>query len=597
MDDTSHTGGLARSGPSHRWYADTAGHRYTYIDAKPPGDAHSHHAQFDPWAPATPRRAASHRAVSWGGEHIVHHPSDERLNKTAGLTYDPWAHQRSLASDPSPRVAQISEPRSSSVSRDTPSVPHTTRLTQWPAPRTAAGGGHLKQGPQTLAGAHDMRQPLATLPPSDGTAKAAQLQKVLALAERLGLLGPMPDQTLASEGETMVAASLRRGMLQRARETYDVGRLETSLKWFSDFQADVQRLPPFQPLQHAGDIQAMTYNQQTLDMFTEYLRRSGSRLKGRNRATIKSDTIATYVGQIKKLRTHEAHYTVVDAKVVNVVAPAALKRMRQLDGPPGQRQLKLGIRARHLRAIAESGFDRRSYRGSLEWGAAVTAHNLLLRGGEIGVVDGQKGATAFDSARDMTIGCIEFKEPCEESSGLPWLTIEIVPIKDTTARRRSAVMPVQRRGPGTLGSDPLDPYDAVVIAIWARLGRMPPSKGSVGGPDGLLPLFVGARGKPWTTGDTRKLAQRFATTLQLDPQNFGGKSFRIGGATDYRAVYGPEAAERMVRQRGRWWSDIHELYQRALASEHLQGSAAVGDATGAELEALCKGWAQPASFR
>ena len=143
----------------------------------------------------------------------------------------------------------------------------------------------------------------------------------------------------------------------------------------------------------------------------------------------------------------------------------------------------------------------------------------------------------------------------------------------------------------------MDPYDAIVLAIYARLERMPPTRGRIQGPDGLLPLFVGPRGKPWSTTDTRKLAQRLALSLQLESQNFGAKSFRIGGATDYRAVYGPEAAERMIRQRGRWWSDIHPLYERALASEHLKGSAAVGDATGAELEALCRGWAQPASFR
>ena len=40
--------------------------------------------------------------------------------------------------------------------------------------------------------------------------------------------------------------------------------------------------------------------------------------------------------------------------------------------------------------------------------------------------------------------------------------------------------------------------------------------------------------------------------------------------------------------------DGHSLL---LAAEHLQGLAAVGDARGAELEALCKGWAQPANFR
>ena len=80
------------------------------------------------------------------------------------------------------------------------------------------------------------------------------------------------------------------------------------------------------------------------------------------------------------------------------------------------------------------------------------------------------------------------------------------------------------------------------------------------------------------------------TRAELDAASQGRPSM-------HRAVYGPEAAERMIRQRGRWWSDIHTLYQRALASEHLQGSAAIGDARGAELEALCKGWAQPANFR
>ena len=78
---------------------------------------------------------------------------------------------------------------------------------------------------------------------------------------------------------------------------------------------------------------------------------------------------------------------------------------------------------------------------------------------------------------------------------------------------------------------------------------------------------------------------------------YGGKSFRIGGATDWRAVLGESKAERIIRQRGRWDSDIHKIYERALAHEHLSGSAAVGGASGAELEALCAGWAQPATFR
>ena len=85
--------------------------------------------------------------------------------------------------------------------------------------------------------------------------------------------------------------------------------------------------------------------------------------------------------------------------------------------------------------------------------------------------------------------------------------------------------------------------------------------------------------------------------MGLDPADFGGKSFRIGGATDWRAVAGFADATRVIKQRGRWASDIQAIYERALASEHLSGSAAVGGACGEDLESLCPGWAQPATFR
>ena len=94
----------------------------------------------------------------------------------------------------------------------------------------------------------------------------------------------------------------------------------------------------------------------------------------------------------------------------------------------------------------EFGLERRSKKGATEWAAALTAHNLLLRGGEVGVVDGKK----IDTLRDITIGAVEFRPPGPESDGFPWLTIELVPIKDTTARRREAVMPVRRRSLGVL---------------------------------------------------------------------------------------------------------------------------------------------------
>ena len=62
----------------------------------------------------------------------------------------------------------------------------------------------------------------------------------------------------------------------------------------------------------------------------------------------------------------------------------------------------------------------------IEWAAALVAHNLLLRGGELGVVEGKQ----WDATRDASFGVIEFKAPCADSNHLPWLTWDVVPIKD-----------------------------------------------------------------------------------------------------------------------------------------------------------------------
>ena len=53
-----------------------------------------------------------------------------------------------------------------------------------------------------------------------------------------------------------------------------------------------------------------------------------------------------------------------------------------------------------MRALAERGFDRSSARGIVRWAAALLAHNLLLRGGEVGVVEGK----AFDTSQDLVVG-------------------------------------------------------------------------------------------------------------------------------------------------------------------------------------------------
>ena len=44
--------------------------------------------------------------------------------------------------------------------------------------------------------------------------------------------------------------------------------------------------------------------------------------------------------------------------------------------------------------------------------------------------------------------------------------------------------------------------------------------GRVTGPEAILPLFVGPKGKPWCTTDTRRLARRIAAWLDLDDEGY-----------------------------------------------------------------------------
>ena len=339
---------------------------------------------------------------------------------------------------------------------------------------------------------------------------------------------------------------------------------------------------PFRQVERAGDIASMVYNQETLEIFAEWLRSTGGQ---------KADTISGYISVIKGLRNAEAHYQVT-SDVVNTAMPKAFKRYRQIDGPPGERKLTHGIRAYMFRELVRSGYDRSSARGITRWAAALGAHNLLLRGGELGAVSGK----AFCPRSDGTLGAIEWMAPCAESRQRPWLKWDTVPIKDVAARRRICPMLVCRRhgGDTPLGDDPLCTYDALYLLFQERIGRVPDA-GRVQGAEALLPLFIGRNGRWWTTDDSRELAKEIGEALGLDPTALGARSFRVGGATDYKAKLGA-GAERFIQERGRWCSDIGRIYTRALAAPHLAGSADVGDADGVDIETLCPGWVQPAAF-
>jgi hypothetical protein len=447
---------------------------------------------------------------------------------------------------------------------------------------------------------------------ADTSGEGARRREVRELAIQCGLVGhlgdPIPDQWIDPSGVTQSAVfrDLRDSAHQDAWDTLDMGRMFTALGWFKDFLVASNRVP-FVPMAYAGDLRAGAYNHETLESFAKFVRRSGSRKAGSGGKALASDTISGYVSAIASMRTIEAHY-VVTLQAANVRYPRALKRMRQMQPAGGfTRGLSRGLRAAQLLEVFMSHrvLDITSLRGAIESGAAIIAHNILLRGGELCCVEGRP----FDAGRDFTFDAIEFRAPCAESRWEHWLTIDIVPVKDTVARARICPMPVRQRGGGTYTEtgavransvyDVMCPFSAVKRVWRARLGTNPPTRGRIpaGHSAAKQPFFVSPSGAPWDTTDTRDLARRFAVDLGIPPLEVGAKAFRIGGATDLQALMGTEAGAKVIKQRGRWSSDVAQVYQRALAEVHLDASSGVGDVRGRELEALIEGWAQPAQFR
>ena len=107
------------------------------------------------------------------------------------------------------------------------------------------------------------------------------------------------------------------------------------------------------------------------------------------------------------------------------------------------------------------------------------------------------------------------------------------------------------------------------------------------------PLFCHPiTGKIPRTKELSTLAKAMGKLLGLPEDAVGGKSWRIAGATDLYDAY-QEHAVRLLKERGRWKSDIGYIYARVSEAAHLEASRRMAGATGRDLESSA-GWTQPA---
>ena len=443
----------------------------------------------------------------------------------------------------------------------------------------------------------------AGAPPAAAQRRGQQAaEEVRRKAAQLGLTGPLGvGFGVDVEGSGgAYAAELLDAVSERAAQAWDLPRLSTALTWFDAFLQATRRVP-FVPVTGETELSWYLWNRATLDMFAEFVRRSPPLGKARG-SSVSGDAVASYVSAIHLLRSREARYDVCPTSA-SLVMPLAARQMRRQDGPPGDRRLCRALRLEHL-LMAAPEFDQRTVRGCVEWAAVLTAHSALLRGGEVGVPDG----VDVDVRRVITWGSLRFQQPRPESGSRPWLILMVFPIKDKEGRRGAYPTPIARRHDEAFGADPLCAYDAIALAWWRRrAGTMPFPLDERGWPaadwwqravlardapaDGTA-FFTNSLGAPMCTSEVRALAWRVAAAAGIAAEEVGAKSFRVGGATDWRDCLG-EASERVVRQRGRWCSDVALVYQRPLLTSHLAASTRIRAGGSADLESVCVGFAQP----
>jgi hypothetical protein len=435
---------------------------------------------------------------------------------------------------------------------------------------------------------------------SDATAE------VLSRAEALGLTGPLGAEAAppgASCGGSF-ARHLEAQLRSSAADAWDTPRLSSALTWVGPFMEATGRTFFVPAFGHSQEADAgKQWNRRSLDLFTKFIT-SSAPIGAARGEHVSQATAKSYSQQVYLLRCREADYDVAPSDVGGYAGKGDGKTTKRKEPPAAERALGAGLRAVHLTAAAAAGFDRTTERGEIEWCAAIGGHNLLLRGGELGTPDNAR----HEPRRVLRGRHFSWRSPNRASRERLWLLVWVIPIKDPEGNHKGYPIPVARRHDGPLGSDPLCAYDAFAKVYW-RMGmtatrREPLPVDPLGRPvDGwwlrelppaLLeaPFFTRPSGAVWTSADSSHLFKRIAVAAGLDPGPIGGKAVRIGGSTDAKESTG-EAGKAIIKRRGRWASDVAEVYQRELLGIQLDLSTALGNAVGEDLEALCEGWAQP----
>lgn len=442
-------------------------------------------------------------------------------------------------------------------------------------------------------------------PPTAQAAADANFRSALALGVLDPLLSTRAHDEWLVEPPPEVhqhAALLRARIFARMQTANSPGyhsELAGCLVWLRDFLRTFPgRLFMRIPLDDGDKV----YNAGSVSLLFEWIRETGSRKPGAASLgkRLRSRTISGIISTLVTFLGGIAGRPLVDAGF-GAELRALKKHAQHEDGAPGARSVEDPLRAQHLKAAFNAGFcfpahRPRSLLERVKHAVLLFGHNTLARGACMGK---REARGPVDPKRAFT--CAAFNWAAAAQISPPAVVAWLHPSKDPTQTKPHYPMLVQRRSAtAPTDSDPMCTFDAL-SGIWPILGapvpedrrssvlffRIPPAEAT------WRDIADSESWPPLTTAIVSAWVKEASIAAGIDPTRRASRALRMGGATDLYDIYGP-LAERYIRERGRWGSDVAQIYQRVSAAAHGEMSRAIGDSVGPDLQSLLRGWSQAA---
>ena len=483
-----------------------------------------------------------------------------------------------------------------------PAAPQPAQSRQ-PAPTSAVAPQQPPPPPPRSAAAPVIAGRFAAPPPGASQAASAAWANLLA-ARDLGLIEALVPARSAdrwdavpSDDELLRLARLRCDVEADAAVANAVtyhSELANALTWAGIVKAAFPSRPLVVRRRDAGDS---AFNAESKAIMFKVIRDHGSIKRGHEGEQIKANSISGIISTFFAFAGRLAGQQRLIEDGDEVLYQATKKRALGQDGAPGQRRAEDPLRAQHLRAALSPPAGRDASSAPLESSSPVGivrkasllgGHNLLARAKDLMPANPEAGA---QPGVDLVIAAFDWDAAAQMQP--PALVIWLRPSKDPTQRKPRYPMLVQRRSSfadAPRGSDPMCTFDAL-SAAWEVLAAPVPRELWAQVMFFRVPDRHTApqHWRPLTERDVTAWVKQAAEAAGVSAANRASRALRMGGAADLYDLYGP-AAERYIRERGRWASDVAQIYQCVSASVHGALSRTIGDSVGQDLQSMLAGW-------